>query len=165
MIQLTFAKFLNTSKKKKFCFLFGLLLMTLNLIISGCSTVSEQDVENLKEETNTLAAELLLAKQEADILNRALNNAYIERDRLIDLLNETTNPSTTPSNTTQSAEAPVTPQAQTTQTKIHITKPGDTLSIIAQRYNTSVEAIIKLNPFLKTRRDFMLMEHDPINLP
>lgn len=49
--------------------------------------------------------------------------------------------------------------------KIYITQPGDVLSTIAMKHNTTVDRLLELNPGLRTRRDYMIWADDKIKVP
>lgn len=49
--------------------------------------------------------------------------------------------------------------------RIYRPKPGDVLSTIAARHNTSVAELVRLNPYLQRRNNFMIWETDEIVLP
>lgn len=49
--------------------------------------------------------------------------------------------------------------------RIYRPKSGDVLSTIAARHNTSVAELVRLNPYLKNRRGYMIRETDEIVLP
>jgi LysM repeat protein len=49
--------------------------------------------------------------------------------------------------------------------RVYQPRPGDVLSAIAARNNTTVEELVELNPFLRSRRNYMIWETDRIRLP
>lgn len=49
--------------------------------------------------------------------------------------------------------------------RIYRPRQGDVLSIIASRNNTTVAELVRLNPYLKDRRGYMIWETDEILLP
>lgn len=49
--------------------------------------------------------------------------------------------------------------------RIYRPKPGDVLSTIAARHNTTVSELVRLNPYLQNRRNYMIWESDEILLP
>lgn len=49
--------------------------------------------------------------------------------------------------------------------RIYRPKPGDVLSTIAARNNTTVSELVRLNPYLQNRRNYMIWESDEILLP
>jgi hypothetical protein len=61
---------------------------------------------------------------------------------------------------TQTAAPPPVASGRTYQPR-----PGDVLSAIAARNNTTVEELVELNPFLRSRRNYMIWETDRIRLP
>ena len=141
---------------------------------TGCFN-SDEEYRNLVEEKDALAAELAKANHENDILNRALYNVRQEEDRLQDLLsagNMPDLPMPTPSagggsspRLSSGQSAPAAPAATSTERRTYKTRPGDTLSTIANRNNTTVERLIELNPFLQQRRNFMIYDTDVLTLP
>ena len=58
--------------------------------------------------------------------------------------------------------APANPQPSG---RVYVVKPGDVLYYIASRNNTTVEAILELNPRLRERRNNMIHENEKILLP
>ncbi|MDR1677334.1 MAG: LysM peptidoglycan-binding domain-containing protein [Deltaproteobacteria bacterium] len=138
----------------------------------GCSGVSEEDLNNLKLENQALEAELELEKKQSEILNRSLTNVYKERDRLADLLNAPPPPPSPPieENDQQTSQSPS--GSQTTQTsqrrrgnQTYIVQTGDTLSSVAQKHDTNIDTILKLNPYLRTRNNYMVWQNDRIIVP
>ena len=73
----------------------------------------------------------------------------IPPDALPDNPGQNTQPQTTPSSGGQ----------------IYRPRSGDVLSTIASRHNTTVAELVRLNPYLKNRRDYMIWETDEIRLP
>lgn len=59
---------------------------------------------------------------------------------------------------------PAQPQAASSG-RVYVVKPGDVLYYIAARNNTTVEAILELNPQLRNRRNYMIHEKEKIQLP
>lgn len=49
--------------------------------------------------------------------------------------------------------------------RIYRPRPGDVLSSIASRHNTTVSELVRLNPYLSNRRNYMIWETDEIRLP
>ncbi|MDR2367442.1 MAG: LysM peptidoglycan-binding domain-containing protein [Deltaproteobacteria bacterium] len=172
----------------------GIISISLALslaLVAACGGVSEEDLQNLKAENLALEAELEQEKHQSDVLNRALTNAYRERDRLVDLLNaqpQVPEPDSaevaaaTEAAATEAATEAATAQAaaaapaaggagaQPGQTPaasgdVYVVQTGDTLSTIAQRHNTSTEILLALNPYLTNRNNFMVWENDKIRLP
>jgi LysM repeat protein len=142
------------------------MILSLSLIFSSaCSGVSEEDIEKLKLENLSLEVELEQEKRQAEILNRALTNAYKERDRLVDRLHATA--AAPGEETAQTADGtPAEGQAaQPDPSRIYVVKAGDTLSSIAQQNGTTLAAILTLNPYLAGRNDYVVWENDRINLP
>jgi len=69
--------------------------------------------------------------------------------------------------TTARQEAPA-QQAQPSAAssgRVYVVKPGDVLYNIAARNNTTVEAILELNPKIRDRRNHMIHEKEKIQLP
>lgn len=64
-------------------------------------------------------------------------------------------------------EAPVqaAPPPAASSGRIYVVKPGDVLYNIASRNNTTVEAILELNPRIRDRRNNMIHENEKIQLP
>lgn len=151
------------------------LLLLAGLMTTGCFN-SDEEYQRLVEEKDALAGELAKANHENDILNRALYNVGQEQERLQDLLmagNLPDLPMPTPSavgggssprvNSGQST--PTAPATASTERRTYKTRPGDTLSTIANRNNTTVEKLIELNPVLQRRRNFMIYDTDVLTLP
>jgi LysM repeat protein len=63
------------------------------------------------------------------------------------------------------AAAPAGPAAGAQANRVYVTRPGDVLSNIATRNNTTVETLLNLNPYLRNRRDYIIWENDKIKLP
>jgi LysM repeat protein len=124
------------------------------LAAGGCGGVSEDEMAKLQAENIALAAELESERRESDLLNRSLSAAYVERDRLVELL-EAPPPPPEPA---AGDEPPPEP-------KFYVVRSGDTLGEIAKRNNTTTTALVALNPFLRARRDLMVMENERITLP
>jgi LysM repeat protein len=145
----------------------------LALIAPGCSPVSDEELQSLRNETEALEGELARLKTEADILNRALDNVYREKDRVLDQLDQMNNP---PAPEAEADPALVSLQdgAQVTSTatgqptanqRVYKVVRGDTLSGIARDHNTSTEVLLRLNPFLGNRNDMLVLENDSIVVP
>ena len=49
--------------------------------------------------------------------------------------------------------------------KIYTTQPGDVLSTIAEKHNTTTARLLDLNPQLRNRRDYMIWANDKIKVP
>ncbi|MDR1050194.1 MAG: LysM peptidoglycan-binding domain-containing protein [Deltaproteobacteria bacterium] len=147
-------------------FLVFLLSAILAAAAAACSGISDDDLANLQKENEALAAELELEKRQAEILNRALTGVYKERDRLVDQIN--LGPAAA-----QDAQAaadgtliqPGEGGASASSPRVYVVVVGDTLGAIARRFNTTVPVLLTLNPFLRSRADFMVWEHDNITLP
>jgi LysM repeat protein len=131
-----------------------LAAFALAAVLSGCGGVSEDELNKIKEENVSLAAELEREKRKAEILNQALAAAYKERDRLVEALEA---PLEIPQEEAE-ANPPVAP-------RIYRVKTGDTLSRIAYSHQTTTGVLVTLNPYLRTRRDLMVWEGDKILLP
>jgi LysM repeat protein len=145
------------------------IVLALSLAFTlGCGGVSEEDLNKIKIENQSLEVELEQEKQQADILDRALTNAYKERDRLVDLLNAQAagSPPTDTTAPTDGTESTSTAGAtQTAAGQTYLVKTGDTLSVIAQKNNTTVSILLNLNPYLMDRNNYMVWENDKIRLP
>jgi hypothetical protein len=148
------------------------LSVFLTLLVFGCSPVSDEELQSLRNETEALEGELSRLKSEAVILNRALDNVYREKDRVLDKLERLANPQmakeedlvTLQDGTTAPASdagIPREPQAQGS----YKVKRGDTLTQIAKDYNTTVDVLARLNPFLRGRPELMVWENDNLTLP
>jgi hypothetical protein len=145
---------------------FRLGAMTILLVLlvwgTGCSGISDDDLANLQKENQTLAAELEMEKRQADILNRALTSVYKERDRLVDLINQGPPPEQTEAQEGENAS----PEETTSTTpRVYVVQAGDTLGVIARRHQTTVAVLLTLNPFLRSRNDYMVWENDRLTLP
>jgi hypothetical protein len=143
------------------------LLFVLSMALApGCGGVSEEDLDNVRLENQSLELELEQERHKSEVLNRALTNAYRERDRLVDLLNaqpETVRPPEPDAAAAagQASEG----AAQTASAETYVVQAGDTLSTIAQRHNTTTAALLSLNPYLMDRNNYMVWENDKIRLP
>lgn len=62
-----------------------------------------------------------------------------------------------------SSSSPV--ASESAEKKIYRPKPGDVLSQIALRHNTTVEKLVELNPYLARRNNYMIWETDKIVVP
>jgi LysM repeat protein len=142
----------------------------------SCSSVSDEEMENLRAENLALSQELGRLKNEAQILDKALTNVYKERDRLNDLLDELINEreaveeseNAASQGTRQPDNGQAGPGGQNSRTQANNTYravPGDTLSGIAKNNNTTVAALLELNPYLMNRDRNMLFANDQIILP
>jgi LysM repeat protein len=140
------------------------VLITLLLLYTpfGCSSVSDEEMDRLREETFALEAELAAARQEAAILDRALTSVYKERDQVVDQIARATaefNGEILPDSLMVNGTAvPAGPRKYRAQT-------GDSLSGIAQRYGTTVSVLLDLNSFLKSRTNNMVWVGDELSLP
>ncbi len=70
-------------------------------------------------------------------------------------------PAETPQTTAQTRPEPAAPAGE----RIYRPKSGDTLYTIARRNNTTLEALLELNPQLRRRNNYMIWETDKIKLP
>ncbi|MDR1546275.1 MAG: LysM peptidoglycan-binding domain-containing protein [Deltaproteobacteria bacterium] len=132
---------------------------------AGCSGMSEDELGKLKVENAALAVELTSARREADLLNRALTNVYKERDRLVDLLNAPlARPEEQTSADETAAAAPAAP-ADTERNRSYVVQAGDTLGVIASRHSTTAEAILRLNPQLRSRPQMMVWLGERLLIP
>ncbi|MDR2199258.1 MAG: LysM peptidoglycan-binding domain-containing protein [Deltaproteobacteria bacterium] len=123
-----------------------------------------------------MEAELESLKGEADILNRALDNVYREKDRVLDQLDQLANPQSGAeeggerlvSLQTEGAESPSgegTPSQISASQRVYKVLRGDTLSQIAKKHNTTTDALLRLNPYLRDRSDYMVWENDLLTIP
>jgi hypothetical protein len=146
----------------------------LALALPGCSPVSEEELQSLRNETEALESELARLKTEADILNRALDNVYREKDRVLDRLDHLANPQRHEGGGEggaalpglEGAGDPGAAQAPASgPTREYKVKRGDTLSQIAKDHDTTTETLLRLNPSLANRPQWMVWENDVLNLP
>lgn len=169
-------------------------LLLASLTATGCLN-SESDYQQLVEEKETLKAELSTATTENEILTEAMQNIRREQESLQILVNTARSrmasdnsnlpPSTAPLQPL-TGDAPTIswggwdwaippdaypdavenrPSSSPSSGRVYRPKPGDVLSSIAARHNTSVSELIRLNPYLKSRRNYMIWETDEIALP
>jgi LysM repeat protein len=147
--------------------------------------VSDEEMERLRVETEALAAELSRLKNESELLDRALTNVYREKDRVVDRLNVL---SGDPSALAEDAAAPAAGDAagaagdgtapaggaqpgapgaagETAGRKTHAVKSGDYLSGIASSNGTTVQELLRLNPYLASRPANVIWEGDQLILP
>ncbi|MDR2612612.1 MAG: LysM peptidoglycan-binding domain-containing protein [Deltaproteobacteria bacterium] len=153
-----------------------MLALALSLILSpGCSPVSDEEMERLRGETEALAAELTRLRNESELLDRALTNVYREKDRVVDRLNALSGDGPVPEEAPAGGlevgaggEAPAAGEgagAAAGGRRIYVAQRGDSLSMIAKRNNTTLQAILDLNPYLANRPGYMVWEKDPVTLP
>ncbi|MDR2140698.1 MAG: LysM peptidoglycan-binding domain-containing protein [Deltaproteobacteria bacterium] len=129
----------------------------------GCSSVSDEEMTKLREETYALEAELAAAKQEAAILDRVLTNVYKERDNLVDQINRATAESQgLPPPAPASEPGQPSPEPQS---RLYLAQSGDTLSSIAQKHQTTVQVLLELNPHISRRGNQMVWVNDEVILP
>ncbi|MDR1086364.1 MAG: LysM domain-containing protein [Deltaproteobacteria bacterium] len=139
----------------------------------GCSSVSDEDMENLRLETFALEAELAAARQEAAVLDRALTSVYKERDALVDQIARATaelNGQPLPEGplaggTVQAGTGGQPGPNQSGQPRTYRAQTGDSLSGVASRFGTSVQTLLDLNPYLKNRTNQMVWVGDVLTLP
>jgi LysM repeat protein len=132
----------------------------------GCSSVSDEEMGRLREETYALEAELAAARQEAVILDRVLTSVYQERDKIVDQINKATAEASGKEIPSLSATAPnETAPAAPARAGVYRAKVGDTLSSIAQRHGTTIQALLELNPFIAARPSRMVWVDDDLVLP
>jgi len=173
---------------------FKIFLILVLLTATGCFN-SESDYEKLVEQKDSYAAQLAAAKEENEVLKQALANITAEQDRLqtlLDMERRRLNASAIPAGAgpggTDAAsaetpsdagddiwvEAPARQEAPaqtspvrtaTSSGRVYVVKPGDVLYTIASRNNTTVEAILELNPRIRDRRNHMIHENEKIQLP
>ena len=74
-------------------------------------------------------------------------------------------PDPTPPPARQPAAQQSAPAPPASSGRVYQPRPGDVLSSIAARNNTTVEELVELNPYLKSRRNYMIWETDRIRLP
>ncbi|MDR0620807.1 MAG: LysM peptidoglycan-binding domain-containing protein [Deltaproteobacteria bacterium] len=149
--------------------LFALSMALALALVPGCGGVSEEDINNLKLENQSLESELEQERHKSEVLNRALTNAYKERDRLVDVLNAQPEPVALvdPVAPAAGAAGQQTPggSSQAVAGQTYLVQTGDTLSTIAQRHNTTTAVLLELNPYLMNRNNYMVWENDKILLP
>jgi LysM repeat protein len=146
--------------------------------LASCSGASEEEMTRLKAETEALAEELGELRRESEILNKALTNVYREKDTIVDRINSLSGDGGPPQNLAGmpiyptitgtiaedgSVMGPVEEPAPPVK-KTYKVKKGDTLSQIAGAYDTTVQALITLNPFLERRTQNMVWEEDIITI-
>jgi LysM repeat protein len=159
----------------------------------GCSSVSDEEMSRLREETYALEAELAAARQEAAILDRVLTSVYRERDSLVDQINQATaeasgliptsqvNSFLKSSQYAQSGQpaqsglpGQIGPPSQPSQPgqlgqpgqpKVYLAQTGDTLSSIALRFGTTTRALLTLNPQVANRANQLVWVGDEVVLP
>ncbi|MDR0548537.1 MAG: LysM domain-containing protein [Deltaproteobacteria bacterium] len=137
----------------------------------GCSTVSDEEMRRLREDTYALEAELATVKREAALLDRVLTNVYKERDQLVDQISRGAAEAsglTLPSPSNPDQQSPLPPAAGAAdpdRPKVYRAQVGDTLSKVASRYGTTVKEILDLNAQIKDRSSQMLWVGDEVVLP
>lgn len=158
-------------------FFAGICVLTAALLTPGCFN-SEEEYNSLTEEVASLTAELETAHKEKEILVQALKNIEGEKARLKTALvpyepapaageGAATAPDAAPAGGSAPLEggAVAAPGAQAGSARVHVAQRGDTLSNIAIRYNTDMNTLLDLNPYLRQRNSFMVWEEDKIQLP
>jgi LysM repeat protein len=153
-------------------------LLAALFFLPSCSGASDEEIERLKAETEALAEELGELRRESEILDKALTNVYREKDMIVDRLNSLSGEGGPPQNL---AGMPIYPAISGTiaedgtvvpnqveslppAPKSYKVKKGDTLSQIAGANNTTIQALLALNPFLLKRPGNMVWEEDEIIL-
>ncbi|UQZ90135.1 hypothetical protein C4J81_13370 [Deltaproteobacteria bacterium Smac51] len=167
-------------------------VLAASILTTGCLN-SEGEYNRLTEERDALTTELATARRENEILTAALNNITQEKERLEAALSPyQPAPAQAAGGDAAAAAASagdavvalagdtdVIAQAadgaagQTEGTagqvtaggKVHVAQRGDTLSNIATRYNTTLQELLALNPYLQRRNGYMVWENDNIQLP
>lgn len=132
---------------------------------AGCQG-SDGDFQRLSEQTDSLREELASATRENEILTAALENINGEKERLARALQSA--PAAAEAVALAGGEpAPAegAPDLSEAVTKIYVAKRGDILFGIAARYNTTVQELLALNPYLMKRNGNMVWENDRIQLP
>jgi LysM repeat protein len=125
-------------------------------------------MNSLREETYALEAELRAARQEAAILDRALTSVYKERDQVVDQIARAQaelSGQTLPENSNTSGTAVLNLTAAGQLPRTYKVQAGDTLSSIAQKFGTTVNVLLGLNPFLNSRSSYMVWVGDSLSLP
>ena len=164
----------------------GLVLAGLGA--AGCLN-SEADFQALLEENNTLGEELAEARQENEILAKALEDIKREQEELQRLLNAgKSNLNAGRIGRPASASAPGRDQAQAAggdhwedewqtpqdpanapapaaSNRYYVAKPGDVLSSVARANRTSVARLLELNPSLRNRRNYIIYANERLRLP
>lgn len=170
-----------------------LFLVPVLLAATGCFN-SESEYEQVVSDRDSYAAQLAAAKEENEILKQALADVTAEQEKLQSLLDVERSrlvAGAVPLGTGGGATAPGVPPTPDTADdddiwvepstvpesevqrdpppassgRVYVVKPGDVLYYIASRNNTTVEAILELNPQLRERRNYMIHENEKIRLP
>jgi LysM repeat protein len=110
-------------------------------------------------------------------LDRALTNVYREKDRVVDAINSMSGIGGAPvqnlagmplglGSTNPMVDAPAGGEnaGSSSSPKKYVVQKGDTLSHIAVAHNTTVAALLKLNPFLNQRPEYMVWERDELTI-
>lgn len=154
---------------KRILFLPGLFTM---LLLSSACFNSEGEYTQITEESADLLQTMETVRQEQEILLAAKANISQEKERLAAALKPyETAPAagSAPEGVALAGDsdplAPAVPAAPGAGGRVHVAQPGDTLSNIAARYNTDVNALLNLNPYLLRRNSYMVWENDNIQLP
>ncbi|MGL4209396.1 MAG: LysM peptidoglycan-binding domain-containing protein [Candidatus Adiutrix sp.] len=135
------------------------------LMASACLN-SEAEYKRLVEEKNSLAAELILARQENELLLKAQKNIFEKREAVQTLLSTQAFlalDGATPVNPLTGAGEPSSPPMASGN--LYRAQAGDTLSTIAARHNTSTDTLLRLNPQVARRNSQMVWVDDQIVLP
>ena len=156
-----------------------LCLMLTASVCTGCLN-TDDDYQRQVDEKDALARELARANHENDLLKQAQYNISQEQEKLRELLGariQSDLPMPTPSadntggsirSTGDNQQAPPI-LSDTTQPdrerRTYKARPGDTLYTIASKHNTSLEALLEANEFLRQRRNYMIYDTDVLTLP
>ena len=158
--------------------IFPLVLIFAVFSLVSCSGASDEEMARLRAETEALAEELGELRHESEILDKALTNVYREKDMIVDRLNSISGDGGPPQNLAgmpiyptisgaiaESGEAAALGGGEPVALrKTYTVKKGDTLSQIAGANNTTVQTLLRLNPFLSRRTENMVWEADVLVL-
>jgi LysM repeat protein len=144
----------------------GLMALFFLAMAFGCSSVSDEEMARLREETYALEAELAAVRREAVILDRVLTSVYKERDSLVDQINRASSEASglTPQGPSLSPSEAGQVEADS-RSRVYRAKAGDTLSLVAQRHGATVGELLDLNPHIRNRSSQMVWIGDEVVLP
>lgn len=145
-----------------------MLVAGLALAAFGCWE-PESSYNKLVEEKEALLMELHEAETEGRILDKALKEIYRERDGLLTKINNLENArqrllgESAPAAGNVEAEADS--AAGTGSARIYRVKAGDTLSAVADAHGVPFQAILKANPTVANRPDYILHVGQDLVIP
>jgi LysM repeat protein len=148
-------------------------VLTATMLTTACLN-SESDYNDVTAEVDGLRTELETTRKENEILTAALANISQEKERLSAALQsyepapaagEASSSGVALAGDRDAADSAAGSNPPAPGGRVHVAQPGDTLSNIAARYQTDVNTLLALNPYLTRRNAQMVWESDNIQLP